>query len=90
MERKLMLGADAIARGAYEAGISYATSYPGTPATHILESIIRNTDVPCEWSINEKVALEVAYGVSLTGRRVLCSMKHVGLNVAADPLMTMS
>jgi len=90
VERRLMLGADAIARGAYEAGISYATSYPGTPATHILESIIRNTNVACEWSINEKVALEVAYGVSLTGRRVLCSMKHVGLNVAADPLMTMS
>ncbi len=85
-----MLGAEAIARGAYEAGIAYATSYPGTPATHILESIIHQTDVPCEWSINEKVALEVAYGVSLTGRRVLCSMKHVGLNVAADPLMTMS
>jgi indolepyruvate ferredoxin oxidoreductase alpha subunit len=90
MEKALMLGAEAIARGAIEAGISYATSYPGTPATQILEYIAQNTDIPCEWSINEKVALEVAYGVSLTGRRVLCSMKHVGLNVAADPFMTLS
>lgn len=90
MERVLMLGAEAIARGAIEAGISYATSYPGTPATQILEYIAKNTDIPCEWSLNEKVAFEVAYGVSLTGRRVLCSMKHVGLNVAADPFMTSS
>jgi indolepyruvate ferredoxin oxidoreductase alpha subunit len=90
MEKVLMLGAEAIARGAIEAGISYATSYPGTPATQILEYIALNTDIPCEWSINEKVALEVAYGVSLTGRRVLCSMKHVGLNVAADPFITLS
>ena len=90
MEKALMLGAEAIARGAIEAGISYATSYPGTPATQILEYIAQNTDIPCEWSINEKVALEVAYGVSLTGRRVLCAMKHVGLNVAADPFMTLS
>lgn len=88
MERVLMLGAEAIARGAIEAGISYATSYPGTPATQILEYIAKNSQVPCEWSINEKVAYEVAYGVSLTNRRVLCSMKHVGVNVAADPLMT--
>lgn len=85
-----MLGTDAIARGAIEAGISYATSYPGTPATQILEYIAKNSNIPCEWSINEKVAFEVAYGVSLTGRRVLCSMKHVGLNVAADPFMTSS
>ncbi len=90
MERILMLGTDAIARGAIEAGISYATSYPGTPATQILEYIAKNSSVPCEWSINEKVAFEVAYGVSLTGRRVLCSMKHVGLNVSADPFMTSS
>ncbi|MDM7203006.1 MAG: thiamine pyrophosphate-dependent enzyme [Thermodesulfobacteriaceae bacterium] len=88
MNRVLMLGAEAIARGAIEAGISYGTSYPGTPATQILEYLAQNSDVPCEWSINEKVAYEVAYGVSLTGRRVLCSMKHVGVNVAADPLMT--
>ena len=90
MERVLMLGTDAIARGAIEAGISYVTSYPGTPATQILEYIAKNSNIPCEWSLNEKVAFEVAYGVSLTGRRVLCSMKHVGLNVAADPFMTSS
>lgn len=88
MEKILMLGCDAIARGAVEAGISYATSYPGTPATQILEYIAKNSSVKAEWSVNEKVAYEVAYGVSLTGRRVLCSMKHVGLNVASDPFMT--
>jgi indolepyruvate ferredoxin oxidoreductase alpha subunit len=88
MEKTLMLGAYAIARGAIEAGISYATSYPGTPATQILEYIAQHSSVPCEWSINEKVAYEVAYGVSLSGKRVLCSMKHVGLNVAADPFMS--
>ncbi len=88
MEKTLMLGAYAIARGAIEAGISYATSYPGTPATQILEYIAQNSSIPCEWSINEKVAYEVAYGVSLSGKRVLCSMKHVGLNVAADPFMS--
>ncbi|MDI6865334.1 MULTISPECIES: thiamine pyrophosphate-dependent enzyme [Thermodesulfovibrio] len=88
MEKILMLGCDAIARGAVEAGISYASSYPGTPATQILEYIAKNSSVKAEWSVNEKVAYEVAYGVSLTGRRVLCSMKHVGLNVASDPFMT--
>ncbi|MCS7215342.1 MAG: thiamine pyrophosphate-dependent enzyme [Thermodesulfovibrio sp.] len=88
MEKILMLGTDAIARGAIEAGISYATSYPGTPATQILEYVAKNSSVKAEWSVNEKVAYEVAYGVSLTGRRVLCSMKHVGLNVASDPFMT--
>ncbi|WP_213032519.1 hypothetical protein, partial [Acinetobacter baumannii] len=90
MQRVLMLGTDAIARGAIEAGISYAASYPCTPATQILEYVAKNSPVPCEWSVNEKVAYEVAYGVSLTGRRVLCSMKHVGLNVASDPFMTSS
>ncbi|GLI53826.1 thiamine pyrophosphate-dependent enzyme [Thermodesulfovibrio yellowstonii] len=88
MEKILMLGCDAIARGAVEAGISYASSYPGTPATQILEYIAKNSSTKAEWSVNEKVAYEVAYGVSLTGRRVLCSMKHVGLNVASDPFMT--
>lgn len=88
MEKTLMLGCDAIARGAIEAGISYASSYPGTPATQILEYIAKNSNVKAEWSVNEKVAYEVAYGVSLTGRRALCSMKHVGLNVASDPFMT--
>lgn len=88
MEKLLMLGCYAIARGAIEAGISYATSYPGTPATQILEYIAENSSVMAEWSVNEKVAYEVAYGVSLTGKRVICSMKHVGLNVASDPFMT--
>ncbi|MEN2994997.1 MAG: thiamine pyrophosphate-dependent enzyme [Thermodesulfovibrio sp.] len=88
MEKSLMLGCDAIARGAIEAGISYASSYPGTPATQILEYIAKNSTVKAEWSVNEKVAYEVAYGVSLTGRRALCSMKHVGLNVASDPFIT--
>ncbi len=88
MGKKLMLGTSAIAQGAIEAGISYAASYPGTPATQILEHLAQNSSVKCEWSINEKVAYEVAYGVSLTGRRALCSMKHVGLNVASDPFMT--
>lgn len=88
MEKVLMLGCEAIARGAIEAGISYASSYPGTPATQILEYIAKNSSVKAEWSVNEKVAYEVAYGVSLTGRRALCSMKHVGLNVASDPFMT--
>jgi indolepyruvate ferredoxin oxidoreductase alpha subunit len=88
MERVLLLGTDAIARGAIEAGISYASSYPGTPATQILEYIAKNSSIKAEWSLNEKIAFEVAYGVSLTGRRALCSMKHVGVNVASDPLMT--
>lgn len=88
MTKKLILGTSAIAQGAVEAGISYAASYPGTPATQILEYVAQNSPVKCEWSVNEKVAYEVAYGVSLTGRRVLCSMKHVGLNVASDPFMT--
>lgn len=86
--KALLLGDDAIGRGAIEAGISFATSYPGTPATQILEYLARNFDGKVEWAINEKVALETAVGVSYTGRRSLCSMKHVGLNVAADPLMT--
>ncbi|MCX7913417.1 MAG: thiamine pyrophosphate-dependent enzyme [Thermodesulfovibrionales bacterium] len=86
--KALLLGDDAIGRGAIEAGISYASSYPGTPATQILEYIARNFDGKAEWAINEKVALETAIGVSYTGRRALCSMKHVGLNVASDALMT--
>ncbi|GAB6182644.1 thiamine pyrophosphate-dependent enzyme [Thermodesulfovibrio hydrogeniphilus] len=88
MEKRLMLGTSAIAQGAIEAGISYASSYPGTPATQILEYVAQNSPVKAEWSVNEKVAYEVAYGVSLVGKRALCSMKHVGLNVASDPFMT--
>ena len=86
----LMSGDDAIGRGAIEAGISLATSYPGTPATEILEYIARNFTGPVEWAVNEKVALETAIGTSYAGKRAICSMKHVGLNVASDPLMTVA
>lgn len=87
----LLLGNEAIATGAMEAGISFAVGYPGTPSTDILEYLARNMkDADADWVVNEKVALEVAVGVSYTGRRCLCTMKHVGLNVAADPLMTAS
>lgn len=84
----IMLGDDAIGRGAIEAGISLATGYPGTPATQILEYIAHNFSGDVEWAVNEKVALETAIGTSYTGKRAICSMKHVGLNVASDPLMT--
>ncbi|KPK44950.1 MAG: indolepyruvate oxidoreductase, partial [Nitrospira bacterium SM23_35] len=84
----IMLGDDAIGRGAIEAGISLATSYPGTPATQILEYIAHNFSGDVEWAVNEKVALETAIGASYAGKRAMCSMKHVGLNVASDPLMT--
>src|SRR3989339_698151 len=87
-KKELMTGNEAIARGAMEAGISYAGSYPGTPATEILEYLAKNFKGRAEWSVNEKVAYETALGASYTGRRAIVSMKHVGLNVAADPLMT--
>ncbi len=88
---ELLSGNEAIARGAYEAGVSLAAGYPGTPSTEILENIARHyPDIYCEWSPNEKVALEVGVGAGLTGTRVIVTMKHVGLNVAADPLMTFS
>lgn len=86
--RILMSGNEAVARGAWEAGVTVASSYPGTPATEILEALARYPDVYSEWAPNEKVAFEVAMGASLAGARSLVSMKHVGLNVAADPLMT--
>ncbi len=86
----LLSGNEAIGRGAIESGISLATSYAGTPATEILEYIARNSPGDAEWAVNEKVALETAIGASYANKRVLCSMKHVGLNVAADPLMTAS
>ena len=86
---ELMLGNAAIARGAYEAGIKVAAAYPGTPSTEVSENLVRYKDeLYCEWSPNEKVALEVAIGASQSGVRALCVMKHVGLNVAADPLFT--
>lgn len=87
----VLMGNEAIARGAYEAGCHVATAYPGTPSTEILETIARDFRViKAQWSSNEKVALEVAAGASFAGARVLCTMKHVGLNVAADPLFTFS
>lgn len=88
--KKLMLGNDAIARGLYEAGCSVISSYPGTPSTEITESAAKYDDMYCEWAPNEKVAMEVALGASIGGKRAFCAMKHVGLNVAADPLFTAS
>lgn len=86
--KKLLLGDFAVARGAYEGGVRVATAYPGTPSTEITEELARYDDVYSEWSPNEKVAFEVAYGAALKGARTIVSMKHVGLNVAADPLFT--
>ena len=88
--RKILSGNEAIARGAFEAGCEVAAAYPGTPSTEILESITQYPEVKAEWSINEKVALELASGASYAGARSLAAMKHVGLNVAADPLFTLS
>jgi indolepyruvate ferredoxin oxidoreductase alpha subunit len=88
--KKLMLGNEAVARGAYEAGVTVAAAYPGTPSTEITESIAKYDEIYSEWSPNEKVALEVAAGAAIAGARAICSMKHVGLNVAADPLFTAS
>ena len=89
--RRLMSGNEALARGAFEAGVTVGAGYPGTPSTEILENLARyKPDVYCEWSPNEKVAFEVAAGASLAGARSIVTMKHVGLNVAADPLMTLS
>ena len=86
----LLSGNEAIALGAYEAGVTLAAGYPGTPSSEILESIAEYEGVYAEWSVNEAVALEVASGASLTGARSLVAMKHVGLNVASDPLLTLS
>ena len=88
--KKLMLGNEAIARGLYEAGVKIVSSYPGTPSTEITEFAAKYDDIYCEWAPNEKVATEVAFGASLRGARTACAMKHVGLNVAADPLFTLS
>ena len=88
--KQLMLGNAAVARGLYEAGVSFASSYPGTPSTEVTEELAKYDEVYSEWAPNEKVAMEAAFGASLAGRRSFCAMKHVGLNVAADPLYTMS
>lgn len=90
-EVKIMLGNEAIARGAYEAGVKVSAAYPGTPSTEISENIVKYKDVIyAEWSPNEKVATEVAIGASISGARAMCSMKHVGVNVASDPLYTIA
>ncbi len=86
----LMSGNDAVARGVWEAGVKVAASYPGTPATEMLELLSKYPDLYAEWSVNEKVSLEVALGASMAGSRAFCAMKHVGLNVASDALMTMT
>lgn len=88
--KELMLGNKGIARGLYEGGCSIISSYPGTPSTEITEEAAKYDEIYCEWAPNEKVALEVAHGATLGGRRAACAMKHVGLNVAADPLFTIS
>ena len=88
--KQLMLGNKAIARGLYEAGVCFISSYPGTPSTEVTEEAAKYDEIYCEWAPNEKVAMEAAFGASLAGRRSFCAQKHVGLNVAADPLYTMS
>lgn len=89
MEKILLSGNEAIARGAYEAGVKVCSAYPGTPSTEIFENLPQYQDtLYCEWAPNEKVAAEVAYGAAIAGVRSLCAMKHVGLNVAADPIFT--
>jgi indolepyruvate ferredoxin oxidoreductase alpha subunit len=90
VSRCLLSGNEAIARGAWEAGVKVASGYPGTPSTEILENLARYPDVYCEWAPNEKVAMEVVSGASFGGVRALATMKHVGVNVAADPLLTLA
>ena len=88
--RTLMLGNEAAARGLYEAGCQFVSSYPGTPSTEITECAAKYPEIYAEWAPNEKVAMEAAFGASLAGKRSFCGMKHVGLNVAADPLFTLA
>jgi indolepyruvate ferredoxin oxidoreductase, alpha subunit len=87
-DKVLMSGNEAAARGAFEAGVSFASAYPGTPSTEILENLARCEGVVAEWASNEKAAIETAIGASIGGVRSLCAMKHVGVNVAADPMFT--
>ena len=89
-DTKIMLGNEAIARGAYEAGVKVSAAYPGTPSTEVSENIAKYDEIYAEWSPNEKVAMEVAIGASCAGVRAMAAMKHVGLNGAADPLYTCS
>ncbi len=90
MSKRLMIGNEAVARGLYEAGVRVVSSYPGTPSTEITEFVAKFPEVDAEWAANEKVAMEVAIGAAISGARSFCAMKHVGLNVAADPLFTVS
>lgn len=87
-EKRILLGNEAIARGAYEAGVKVSAAYPGTPSTEVSESLVQYDEIYAEWAPNEKVATEVAIGASIAGMRSMCVMKHVGMNVAADPLYT--
>src|ERR1700741_4072051 len=88
--KEILSGNEAIARGTFEAGVKVASAYPGTPSTEILETIVHYKEINASWAPNEKVALEVAIGASFGGARALAAMKHVGVNVAADPLFTLS
>lgn len=88
--KKLLIGNEAVAKGLYDGGLNLVSSYPGTPSTEITEFLATYSGIHSEWAPNEKVACEVAYGASLGGARSACAMKHVGLNVAADPLFTLS
>ena len=90
MSKKLLLGNEAVARGVYEAGAAVVSSYPGTPSTEITEAVSKYDEVYSEWAPNEKVAVETSLGASIGGARAFSAMKHVGLNVAADPLFTAS
>ena len=90
LSKKIMLGNEAIARGAYEAGVKVTSAYPGTPSTEISENVVKYPEIKAEWAPNEKVATEVAIGASMAGVRSMCMMKHVGVNVASDPLYTVS
>ena len=85
---KLLAGNEALALGAYHAGVMVASAYPGTPSTEILESLASHKDIRVDWASDERVALEVALGASFAGVRAMASMKHVGLNVASDPFMS--
>lgn len=88
--KALMLGNEAVARGLFESGCEFVSSYPGTPSTEITESAGKYSEIYAEWAPNEKVAMESSFGASLAGKRSFCAMKHVGLNVASDPLFTIS
>nr|HPJ90030.1 indolepyruvate ferredoxin oxidoreductase subunit alpha [Thermotogota bacterium] len=86
--KELLTGNEAVARGAYEAGVTVGSAYPGTPSTEIFETLAKYKEIYSEWAPNEKVAAEVVVGASLAGARTISAMKHVGMNVAADPIYT--